>query len=126
MYEISDIINRDWSEETYKQSTLKIGNPALAKEGDFILITGHKDEKSGLTSLFQIRFPEVEDIIEDGLDPGQWDSVQVTSLRGGVVKKRKVYVVHMLERELETLLKLKEECKDVKGTLNLGATGSYE
>lgn len=63
------------------------------------LFTGHKDEKSGLTSLFQIRFPEVEDIIEDGLDPGQWDSVQVTSLRGGVVKKRKVYVVNMLERE---------------------------
>lgn len=39
MYEISDIINRDWSEVTYKQSTLKIGNPALAKEGDFIYRT---------------------------------------------------------------------------------------
>lgn len=124
--ELIELLKKDWKEESYRRSTLKVGNPALAKDGDFILIKGDKEENSGLTTLFQNRFPEVEEIIEDGLDAGQWDLVQVTSTRGGVAKNRSVYVVNMTGKEMETLLKLKEEWKGRKGTINLGATSSYE
>jgi Arginine methyltransferase-interacting protein, contains RING Zn-finger len=121
------LMEQNWEKGNFifKRTSVKEGNPIQAKNGDFVLIKGDKDEKSNLTNIFQNRFPEVGEISED-LQRGDLEHFQVTSTFRGT-KVSTVYITNIIEKEISTLQKMKTEIINRKTkVLNLAATSSYD
>ncbi|KAJ8934071.1 hypothetical protein NQ314_013609, partial [Rhamnusium bicolor] len=89
---LTKLLKKTWPQRTYTKTKEIQGNPMRGRnDWDLVLLT--RGEKTGLIERAKERYPVIDDLLQEGIEPGQMQYLEnITRIKSGMSTHRRVYI----------------------------------
>lgn len=124
---IVKLITEDWPKNCFTRVNMNTGLPMASAESSIILVTNDPEEKSKLMELMIQRNPDLEIILEEGIEEGESKFIEnISRTSTGTTRSRKTHVVRT-SSELGLINLLREIIAiDPKDIYKVAATDAHD